>query len=174
MAPFGRAELYWPGLMLMTVLAIYRPALRGGIRSSKISATGDFSAIVAYEATRREKANVLVFLRDDVEMGNVRRVFFSTKIFQTITSVLTQTNINFGGERHFKQNSSSTITKKISTITKIFNNNQQEHLRVKKSGFAKVWLSKTQQNTALFHFKLSLFYIHQISPLHGSLSRSPP
>ena len=31
-----------------------------------------------------------------------------------------------------------------------------------------------QQNTALFHFKLSLFYIHQISPLHEGLSRSPP
>ena len=30
MAPFGRAELYWPVLMLMTVLAIYHPALRGG------------------------------------------------------------------------------------------------------------------------------------------------
>ena len=24
------------------------------------------------------------------------------------------------------------------------------------------------------HFKLSLFYVHQISPLHGGLSRSPP
>ena len=31
-----------------------------------------------------------------------------------------------------------------------------------------------QQNAALFHFKLSRFYIHQISPLHGGLSHSPP
>ena len=31
-----------------------------------------------------------------------------------------------------------------------------------------------QQNTAVFHFKLSLFYLHQISPLHIDLSRSPP
>ena len=35
MAPFGRAELYWPELMLMTVLAIYRPALRVGLGRQK-------------------------------------------------------------------------------------------------------------------------------------------
>ena len=28
--------------------------------------TGDFSAIVTYEATRREKTNFLVFLRDEL------------------------------------------------------------------------------------------------------------
>ena len=31
-----------------------------------------------------------------------------------------------------------------------------------------------QQNAAVFHFKLSFFYLHQISPLHVGLSHSPP
>ena len=51
---------------------------------------GDFSAIVAYEATRREKTNVLVFLRDERMLKWEMFVgFFSQKFFQTITSVLT-------------------------------------------------------------------------------------
>ena len=37
MAPFRQAELYWPELMLMTVLAIYRPALRGGRQKCRVS-----------------------------------------------------------------------------------------------------------------------------------------
>ena len=39
MAPFGRAELYWQELMLMTVLAIYRPALSGGLGRQKCRVT---------------------------------------------------------------------------------------------------------------------------------------
>ena len=66
-------------------------------------ATGDFSAIVAYEATRREKTNVLMFLRDEMMLKWEMFVgfFFLTKIFQTITSVLTplskQITIVLGG-----------------------------------------------------------------------------
>ena len=83
---------------------------------------GDFSAIVAYEATRREKTNVLVFLRDEMMLKweMFVRFFFQQKFSNNNKCVdpPQQTNNNCLGEGHFKQNSSSTVTKKISTITK--------------------------------------------------------
>ena len=45
-------------------------------------------------------------------------------------------------------------------------NLQNELMDVQQSDISKMLL--------FFHFKLCLFYVHQISPLHVGLSRSPP
>ena len=80
MALSGRVVLYWPE----KVLAIYFPAVRGGLRPSKISGgecggEDEDSAIVAYQATRRDQTNVLVGGEMCVENRILCKNIFSNK-----------------------------------------------------------------------------------------------
>ena len=151
----GTGGTFWAGWIVLARVDVddsvghLSSGFEGGLGSSKISGDGDvtgdgdFSAIVAYEATRQEKKRMFLCfcemswcLKWEMFIG----FFFQQKHFQTITSVLTPRSKQITivcGEGHFKQNSSSTITKKISTITKL---STRTLTGKKKSGFAKVWL----------------------------------